>query len=118
MLAIARLPAAKSAASSTHRLCAWKPRPTSSPLTAADRAAHDVIAAGLASLTPGIPLWSEESATIAWDTRRHWTEFWLVDPLDGTREFIKRNGEFTVNIALVRDHRVRARRGARACTGP
>lgn len=76
-----------------------------SPLTAADRAAHDTIAEALARLTPGIPLWSEESATIAWETRRHWDEFWLVDPLDGTREFIKRNGEFTVNIALVRDHR-------------
>jgi 3'(2'), 5'-bisphosphate nucleotidase len=76
-----------------------------SPLTAADRAAHDSIAAALAKLTPGVPLWSEESATIAWETRRHWAEFWLVDPLDGTREFIKRNGEFTVNIALVRNHR-------------
>lgn len=76
-----------------------------SPLTAADRAAHESIEAGLAQLTPGVPLWSEESAAIPWETRRHWSEFWLVDPLDGTREFIKRNGEFTVNIALVRDHR-------------
>lgn len=76
-----------------------------SPLTAADRAAHDSIAAALAKLTPGVPLWSEESATVPWETRRHWAEFWLVDPLDGTREFIKRNGEFTVNIALVRNHR-------------
>ena len=75
-----------------------------SPLTAADRAAHDTIAEGLAALTPGIPLWSEESVTIPWETRRRWTEFWLVDPLDGTREFIKRNGEFTVNIALVSGH--------------
>ena len=75
-----------------------------SPLTAADRAAHEVIAAGLRQLAPDIPLWSEESAHIDWDTRRQWQEFWLVDPLDGTREFIKRNGEFTVNIALVRGH--------------
>jgi 3'(2'), 5'-bisphosphate nucleotidase len=75
-----------------------------SPLTAADRAAHGVIATGLARLSPDIPLWSEESAEIDWDIRRHWPEFWLVDPLDGTREFIKRNGEFTVNIALVRGH--------------
>lgn len=74
-----------------------------SPLTAADRAAHQAIAAGLARLTPALPLWSEESATVPWETRRHWREFWLVDPLDGTREFIKRNGEFTVNIALVRE---------------
>jgi 3'(2'), 5'-bisphosphate nucleotidase len=77
-----------------------------SPLTAADRAAHETIAEALAKLTPGIPLWSEESATIPWETRRQWSEFWLVDPLDGTREFIKRNGEFTVNIALVRKHTV------------
>lgn len=76
-----------------------------SPLTAADRAAHEVIAAALAQLTPGVPLWSEESGTIPWETRRHWTSFWLVDPLDGTREFIKRNGEFTVNIALVENGR-------------
>ncbi len=76
-----------------------------SPLTAADRAAHEVIAAALAQLTPGVPLWSEESGTIPWETRRHWTSFWLVDPLDGTREFIKRNGEFTVNIALIEDDR-------------
>lgn len=75
------------------------------PLTAADRAAHDTIAAALARLTPGVPLWSEESGTIPWETRRHWARFWLVDPLDGTREFIKRNGEFTVNIALVDGHR-------------
>jgi len=75
-----------------------------SPLTAADRAANDVIVAGLAALAPGIPLWSEESANVDWDTRRHWSRFWLVDPLDGTKEFIKRNGEFTVNIALVQGH--------------
>ena len=75
-----------------------------SPLTAADRAAHDVIAAGLASLSKGLPLWSEESTGIDWSIRREWREFWLVDPLDGTREFIKRNGEFTVNIALIRGH--------------
>jgi len=75
-----------------------------SPLTAADHAAQAVIAEGLARLAPGIPLWSEESGVIGWETRRQWPEFWLVDPLDGTREFIKRNGEFTVNIALVRGH--------------
>lgn len=76
-----------------------------SPLTAADRAAHAVIAAGLKALAPRIPLWSEESPDVDWPLRRDWREFWLVDPLDGTREFIKRNGEFTVNIALVREHR-------------
>jgi len=75
-----------------------------SPLTAADRAAHALIAAGLARLTPGVPVWSEESATLDFAERRAWPWFWLVDPLDGTREFIKRNGEFTVNIALIRGH--------------
>lgn len=75
-----------------------------SPLTTADRASHELICAELAELTPDIPIWSEESATISFNTRSLWSEFWLVDPLDGTKEFIKRNGEFTVNIALVRDH--------------
>lgn len=72
-----------------------------SPLTAADLAAHRVIVDGLRALTPDIPVLSEESADIAWATRREWSRYWLVDPLDGTREFIKRNGEFTVNIALI-----------------
>ena len=75
-----------------------------SPLTAADRAAHGVIVASLTELTPQIPVWSEESAEIPFQQRAAWSEFWLVDPLDGTKEFIKRNGEFTVNIALIRDH--------------
>lgn len=72
-----------------------------SPLTLADLAAHDVIMTGLNSLTPQLPVLSEESAGIPWDVRREWTRYWLVDPLDGTKEFINRNGEFTVNIALV-----------------
>ena len=72
-----------------------------SPLTAADLAAHRIIVDGLERLTPDLPVLSEESADVAWETRRHWSSYWLVDPLDGTREFIKRNGEFTVNIALV-----------------
>ena len=72
-----------------------------SPLTAADRAAHGVIAAGLARLTPEIPLLSEESTLPAFAERQQWTRYWLVDPLDGTKEFISRNGEFTVNIALI-----------------
>lgn len=76
-----------------------------SPVTAADHAAHRLIAAGLRQLAPGLPLWSEEDAGREHAERRVWGDFWLVDPLDGTREFIKRNGEFTVNIALVRDHR-------------
>lgn len=72
-----------------------------SPLTRADLAAHHVIAEGLARLTPTLPVLSEEAADIPWSTRRQWERYWLVDPLDGTKEFIKRNGEFTVNIALI-----------------
>lgn len=75
-----------------------------SPLTAADMAAHRIIVAGLRELAPDIPVLSEESSGIDWATRRAWNRYWLVDPLDGTREFIKRNGEFTVNIALIEDH--------------
>ncbi len=74
-----------------------------SPLTAADMAAHHLIVAGLVKLTPGVPVLSEESASIDWSERRSWRRYWLVDPLDGTREFVKKNGEFTVNIALVED---------------
>lgn len=75
-----------------------------SPLTAADLAAHRRIVAGLARLTPEIPVLSEEAAeeTPAAE-RRAWDRLWLVDPLDGTREFVKHNGEFTVNIALIED---------------
>lgn len=76
-----------------------------SPLTAADLAAHGVIVRALHELTPGWPVLSEESAHIGWDERRQWSRYWLVDPLDGTREFVKRNGEFTVNIALIDAHR-------------
>jgi len=73
-----------------------------SPLTAADQASHNHIVAALTELTPDIPIWSEESAAIDFAERSGWPQFWLVDPLDGTKEFIKRNGEFTVNIALIR----------------
>ncbi|TMO66233.1 3'(2'),5'-bisphosphate nucleotidase CysQ [Pseudoalteromonas aurantia] len=73
-----------------------------SPVTEADIAAHKVIVAGLNKLTPNTPILSEESAHIPWATRQMWDEYWLVDPIDGTKEFIKKNGEFTVNIALIR----------------
>lgn len=76
-----------------------------SPLTAADMAAHHIIVDGLTALTPDIPVLSEESASIPYATRQTWQRYWLVDPLDGTREFIKRNGEFTVNIALIENGR-------------
>ena len=72
------------------------------PLTRADMSSHNLICSRLAELTPDIPVLSEESAHIPYSTRKCWDEYWLVDPLDGTREFIKRNGEFTVNIALIR----------------
>jgi 3'(2'), 5'-bisphosphate nucleotidase len=72
-----------------------------SPLTRADRLAHEAIQAGLTRLTPALPVLSEESPSKIFDQRRGWETFWLVDPLDGTKEFIHRNGEFTVNIALV-----------------
>ena len=74
-----------------------------SPVTTADLAAHTLIVQGLSRLTPELPVLSEESAQLPWEARRPWREYWLVDPLDGTREFIKRNGEFSVNIALIRD---------------
>ena len=74
-----------------------------SPLTAADLASHRCIVDGLQALTPDIPVLSEESKDVDIAARREWKTFWLVDPLDGTREFIKRNGEFTVNIALIDD---------------
>ena len=72
-----------------------------SPLTAADKASHEVIVAGLARVGGDLPVLSEESRTIPAAERRSWNRYWLVDPLDGTKEFIKRNGEFTVNIALI-----------------
>ena len=72
-----------------------------SPLTQADRAAHDCIVAALKKLTPDIPVLSEESEGIAIEERMKWKRFWLVDPLDGTKEFIKKTGQFTVNIALI-----------------
>lgn len=72
-----------------------------SPLTKADLAAHNVIVHGLKELSPEIPVLSEESADIDFEERKSWDKYWLVDPLDGTKEFIKRNGEFTVNIALI-----------------
>ncbi len=74
------------------------------PLTEADLAAHRVIVTALRELTPELPVLSEESAAVAWSERARWQRYWLVDPLDGTREFIKRNGEFTVNIALIDAH--------------
>lgn len=72
-----------------------------SPLTQADLAAHRIIEAGLHELTPDIPVISEESDPPDYSIRKDWQRYWLVDPLDGTKEFVNRNGEFTVNIALI-----------------
>ncbi len=76
-----------------------------SPLTRADLASHRVIVDALDDLTPKYPVLSEESADIPYEERKQWDIYWLVDPLDGTKEFIKRNGEFTVNIALIKDRK-------------
>ena len=75
-----------------------------SPITEADKRAHIIIMEGLKKLTPDIPVLSEEGQEIAYEERKKWESFWLVDPLDGTKDFIKKNGEFTVNIALIKDN--------------
>lgn len=72
------------------------------PVTKADFAAHRVVVDGLRAFTPGIPVLSEESLHIPWSERKTWDTYWLVDPLDGTKEFVKRNDDFTVNVALIR----------------
>ncbi len=72
-----------------------------SPVTKADLAAHAVLAPALAEIDSSIPVLSEESTISDYETRSSWQRYWIIDPLDGTKEFIKRNGEFTVNIALI-----------------
>jgi len=76
-----------------------------SPLTQADLAAHRVIKSGLTALAPDVPVLSEEAELPDFERRRTWSRYWLVDPLDGTKEFVNRNGEFTVNVALIEGHR-------------
>ncbi|MDA0679872.1 MAG: 3'(2'),5'-bisphosphate nucleotidase CysQ [Proteobacteria bacterium] len=76
-----------------------------SPLTLADMASNRVIVTGLRALTPDLPIISEESGLPEFAERKKWARYWLIDPLDGTKEFVKRNGEFTVNIALIDNHR-------------
>lgn len=75
-----------------------------SPVTKADHAAHKVIEEGLSRIAPEIPQLSEEGDIPSFDERSAWTQYWLIDPLDGTKEFINRNGEYTVNIALIKNH--------------
>ena len=74
-----------------------------SPLTKADLASNNVIVSGLKALSPKLPIISEEAGLPGFAERSSWAKYWLIDPLDGTKEFVKRNGEFTVNIALIED---------------
>ncbi|WP_341582351.1 inositol monophosphatase family protein [Marinobacter metalliresistant] len=74
-----------------------------SPITAADTAAHDIITHGLRTISRDIPILSEEGKDIPWEERKRWRRFWLVDPIDGTKDFTQRTGEFTVNIAMIED---------------
>jgi 3'(2'), 5'-bisphosphate nucleotidase len=74
-----------------------------SPLTEADKLSNQIIYKRLKRLSPGIPILSEEDSNINYKVRSKWEKYWLVDPLDGTKEFIKKNGEFTVNIALIQN---------------
>ncbi len=75
-----------------------------SPITQADIASHNIIVNNLRNLTPEIPILSEESSNVEFHERSEWELYWLIDPLDGTKEFLKRNGEFTVNIALIENN--------------
>lgn len=72
-----------------------------SPLTEADRVSNDILKRGLTEHFPGIPIISEEEKEVSYEVRKDWEHFWLIDPLDGTKEFIKKNGEFTINVALI-----------------
>lgn len=72
-----------------------------SPLTAADRRSNAVLTAGINALTPDIPILSEENAIVPYEERQHWQRYWCIDPLDGTKEFVARNGEFSINVALI-----------------
>ena len=72
-----------------------------SPITAADVASHEVIVRGLRNISRDVPILSEEGDTLSWEERKHWRRFWLIDPIDGTKDFTQRTGEFTVNIALI-----------------
>lgn len=84
-----------------HRDFDTEKKADNSPLTEADMIAHHALEALLQRIAPEVPLLSEESDEIPYDIRRHWQRYWLVDPLDGTKEFISRTGEFTLNVALI-----------------
>ncbi|WP_372966595.1 3'(2'),5'-bisphosphate nucleotidase CysQ [Marinobacter sp.] len=74
-----------------------------SPITAADTTSHDIIVRGLRNISRDIPVLSEEGAQVSWEERKNWRRFWLIDPVDGTKDFTQRTGEFTVNIAMIED---------------
>jgi 3'(2'), 5'-bisphosphate nucleotidase len=76
-----------------------------SPLTEADRASHAILCEGLVKIEPGIPILSEESEKVSWDIRKTWDDYFLVDPLDGTREFVRKIPEFAINIAWIQNGR-------------
>ena len=76
-----------------------------SPITVADLASHACICQGLSQLIPDLPIISEESVAASFQKRRCWEKYWLIDPLDGTKEFLEKNGEFTINIALIEQHK-------------
>jgi len=107
-LSIALMPITARAAAAIMRIYdgefAVEHKSDDSPLTLADLESQRMILQGLSALTPTVPVLSEESAEAPWAERRGWQDLWVVDPLDGTREFVKRNGEFTINIALVSQH--------------
>jgi 3'(2'), 5'-bisphosphate nucleotidase len=84
---------------------AYEAKGDDSPLTRADLASHAVLQGGLSALEPNLPVLSEESAPADIAQRRQWQRYWLIDPLDGTKEFLARTGEFTINIALIDHHR-------------
>lgn len=80
-------------------------KPDASPLTVADQASHEILNEGLEKISKQIPILSEEGRQIPFMVRQQWQEYWCVDPLDGTKDFLKHNDEFTVNIALIREHK-------------
>jgi 3'(2'), 5'-bisphosphate nucleotidase len=80
-------------------------KPDETPITEADRVANRIITADLSNEFPGIPILSEENQLVSYDKRKTWETFWLIDPLDGTREFVEKNDEFTINIALIRQQK-------------
>ncbi|TLY48791.1 MAG: 3'(2'),5'-bisphosphate nucleotidase CysQ, partial [Gammaproteobacteria bacterium] len=78
-----------------------------SPITVADLASHEYICQGLRRITPDLPIISEESDLVSFQKRQSWEKYWLIDPLDGTKEFLEKNGEFTINIALIERNKPR-----------